>query len=230
VTVPVQPLPAPGERLADLRSHAYERTRRAIAMGELPPSIVIREGDLARQYAMSKTPVREALQQLHSEGFIRPAGAGRYVALELGPKQLSDIYQVREALVGLAARLAAEHRTRVDVARLEDLLEAIDRACEAEDDEEADALVRTFYHMLGDAGGNEYLSLTLARVTDLFRYKALAVTHPEWREQLRQDHRNLVDAIARQDVPRAEAFGRHIIAKSLALRIDDLRRNSEAAG
>ena len=224
------PSPDASERsIGQLSSQAYERIRSAIAAGELPPQVIIREADLARAYEMSRTPIREALQRLQSEGFIRPAGPGRYVALELDSKQLTDIYQVREVLVGLAARLAAQNRTRVDVAKLEDTIEAIDRACEAAADEEADDHVRTFYHALGEASGNEYLHLTLSRVTDLFRYKALAVTHPEWRGDFRQYHRSLVDAIAKQDSELAERIGREVIATSLAFRIQESASSASAA-
>jgi DNA-binding GntR family transcriptional regulator len=211
-------------QLEHLSRQAYDRIRTAIAEGQLPPSIAIREVDLVREYGMSRTPVREALHRLHGEGLIRPVAPGGYVAVELGPKELADIYQVRGVLVGLAARLAAQHRTRVDLARLEETLEELDRACETQASDRADELVRAFYHTIAGASGNEYLRTMLGRVTDLFRYKALAVTHPEWRDELRIEHRRLVEAIARQDPERAESVAHELIAKSLAIRIDDFRK------
>ncbi len=202
---------------------AYERIRTAIAEGQLPPAEVIREVDLVRDFGMSRTPVREALHRLHGEGLIKPVAPGGYVAIELGPKELRDIYEVREMLVGLAARLAAQRRTRVDLARLEDVLEALGRACDADATEEADELVRTFFHTIADAGGNDYLRATLGRLTNLFRYKALAVTHKAWRSDLSAWHRELVDAIADGDAERAEARGRALIAHGLTIRLVDLQ-------
>jgi DNA-binding GntR family transcriptional regulator len=207
-----------------LSSHAYERIRAEIAEGRLPPSVVIREVDLVKQYAMSRTPIREALHRLNGEGLIRRTAPGGYVAVELGPKELSDIYQVREVLVGLAAELAARNRSRVDIAHLEDALDAIDRACAVEAGDEADQHVRAFFHTIASASGNDYLRATLGRLNDFFRYKALAVTHPEWRDALRAQHLRLKDAIAEQNDELAGRLGRELIAQSLAIRIEGLRK------
>jgi DNA-binding GntR family transcriptional regulator len=203
----------------NLGLQAYERIRTAIAEGQLPPSLVIREIDLVREYGMSRTPIREALHRLHAEGLIRQVGPGGYVALELSPKQLTDIYQVREVLAGLAARLAAQHRSRVDLARLQDLLDALDQAFSAKEDEKGDQLVRAYWRAIAEASGNDYLRTTLARVTDLFRYKALAVTHPEWQGMLTERHRRVVEAIAAGDQERAEQETREIFVRSLEIRI-----------
>ena len=207
--------------LKNLSAQAYERIRSMIAEGRLPSSVVIREVDLVRLHGMTRSPVREALQRLHADGLIRQVWGG-YVALELDPAELTNIYQVRAVLVGLAAELAAQNRTRVDLAHLQDTLEAIDSACQRGADEEADNLVRAFYHALAAASGNEYLSATLGRVTDLFRYKALAVTHPEWRDLIRGDHLLLVDAIKKGNVEKAGRIARELIAKSLSIRIQSL--------
>src|SRR5579872_565666 len=209
-------------RLDHLSQQAYERIRSMIAEGQYPPSEVIREIDLVRNFQMSRTPVREALHRLEGEGLIRRITAGGFVAVELGRRELIAIYQVREVLVGLAASLAARNRTRIDLAHLEEALEAIDRACAFGEAEDADNRVREFYHSLAAASGNEYLRMTLGRLTDLFRYRALAVTHPEWRDMLAARHRSLVDSIAKQDAPRAEHVGRDLVARSLEIRLSEV--------
>jgi len=184
---------------------------------------VIREIDLVRSFEMSRTPIREALHRLDGEGLIRRVAPGGYVAVELGPKELVDIYQVREVLVGLAARLAAQHRSRVDLAQMEEALDAIGRACAEDKSAEADGHVRAFFHALTAASGNEYLRVTLGRLTDLFPLRALAVTRPEWRDQLDSRHRSLIDAIAKQDPDRAERIGRELVSRSLAIRLEELQ-------
>ncbi|HEY1728764.1 MAG TPA: GntR family transcriptional regulator [Candidatus Baltobacteraceae bacterium] len=207
--------------LDHLSQQAYERVRTMITEGHYPPSEVIREIDLVRNFQMSRTPVREALHRLEGEGLIRRTTAGGFVASELGRKELIDIYQVREVLVGLAARLAAQNRTRIDIAHLEEENDAIDRACAFSESEDADNRVRAFYHALAAASGNESLRKMLSRLTDLFRYRALSVTHPEWRDQLSARHRSLIDAIAKQDAARAEHAGRDLVSKSLEIRLSD---------
>jgi len=204
-----------------LSQQAYERVRSMITEGQYPPSEVIREIELVRHFQMSRTPVREALHRLEGEGLIRRTTSGGFVAVELGRKELIDIYQVREVLVGLAARLAAQYRTRIDIAHLEEENDAIDRACAFGEVEDADNRVRAFYHALAAASGNDILRKMLGRLTDFFRYRALSVTHPEWRDQLSARHRNLIDAIAKQDTARAERAGRELVSTSLEIRLLD---------
>lgn len=208
-------------RVDHLSQQAYDRVRAMITEGHYSPGVVIREIDLVRDFRMSRTPVREALHRLEGEGLIRRVTAGGFVADGLGRKELIAIYQVREVLVGLAARLAAQSRTRVDVARLEEENDAIDRACAFGESEDADNRVRSFYHALAEASGNEYLRKTLDRLNDLFRYRALAVTHPEWRDRLSAIHRDLIDAVAKQDAHRAEHIGRDLVSRSLEIRLSE---------
>ena len=205
----------------NLSNSAYERIRAEIAEGQLPPTVIIREVDLVRDYGMSRTPIREALNRLEGVGLIRRVASGGYVAVELGPKEFSDIYQVREVLVGLAAKLAATNRTRVDVAHLDDALDAVDRAIAMGLLDEADGHIRRIFHLIASASGNDYLHTTLGRLTDVFRYKALAVTHPEWRDMLRAQLKLLRDVIVAREPERAERIGRELIAKSLAIRLRD---------
>jgi DNA-binding GntR family transcriptional regulator len=211
-----------------LSRQAYERIRSMIAEGHYPPTEVMREIDLVRNFQMSRTPVREALHRLEGEGLIRRVTAGGFVAVELGRKELVAIYQVREVLVGLAASLAARNRTRIDIAHLEEGLEGIDRACAFGEAEDADNRMRAFCHSLAAASGNEYLRLALDRLTGFFRYRALAVTHPEWRDMLAARHRSLVDAIAKQDAQQAEHIGRTLIARALEIRLADRELRSSS--
>ena len=193
-----------------------------IISGAFPPSTPLREVDLVRLLEMSRTPIREALHRHHAEGLIAPLPVGGYVAVELGQKEMADIYQVREVLTGLAARLAAENRTRVDLAHLEDALDAMEAAASSDDMESLDSNIRKFFHVLSEASRNTYLHSLNVKVVDFFRYHALAVTHPDWLEVARRDNREIVDAISAQDADRAEKLARLHIAKALATRLKDL--------
>lgn len=182
----------------------------------------LREVDLVRLLGMSRTPIREALQRLQAEGLITPLDSGGYVAIELGQKEMADIYQVREVLTGLAARLAAENRKRVDLARLEDAIDAMEAAASGHDLELLDSCIRDFFHGLSEASKNAYLHSLNIKTVDFFRYHTLAVTHPDWLETARREIRMIVDAIAAQDPEQAEALARRHIAKALAQRQKDL--------
>jgi len=100
------------ERPRSLRDQIHERLRGAILSGELPPGEPIIEAALAATLGASRTPVREALRRLESEGLVEPRGLRGSVVRELRADEIVCIYEIRELLEGLAAQRAS--RTMVD--------------------------------------------------------------------------------------------------------------------
>ncbi len=194
-----------------------------IARGAYPPGIAIREVDLVRVLGVSRTPIREALHKLHADGLIKPLPVGGYTALELGRKELIDIYTVRGVLEGLSARQAAENRQGDDIIRLRQNLEAIDHALE--EDYAADEITpfRRFFRTIAQASRNDYLQAALNRVTELFNYRSLALTHPASYEQIRYRHSGIADAIIAQAAARSERLVRDYFAKALAVRLENIK-------
>ena len=96
---------------------AYDRLRQAIVRGELRPNERLIETDLAEQFAISRTPIREVFQRLGSEGLIVRVRRGWRVR-EHTPEEISEIYEARAALEGYAALLAAQRGTDEDLARI----------------------------------------------------------------------------------------------------------------
>ncbi len=101
----------------------YGRLRGAIIQGDIMAGSKISESELARAYGVSRSTVREALGRLESAYLVvRRANAGaRVVTLSLA--ELLEIYQVREAMEGMACRLAAENMSDEEIADLRQLLE-----------------------------------------------------------------------------------------------------------
>src|SRR5215467_704724 len=98
------------ERLKDLGNAGstvdavYGALRRGILEGELPPGLRLRSDVLANEFNVSRTPVREALRKLETEGLVVAARNG-LVVRELTEQDLTEIFHMREALEGMAARL-----------------------------------------------------------------------------------------------------------------------------
>ncbi len=98
----------------DLVDRVYGTLSDAICDGSLAPGQRITQEDIARQLAVSRQPVLQALRLLKKDGFVEDAaGRGLQVA-PLDPDWIRKVYQVRGALDGLAARLAARRRHRID--------------------------------------------------------------------------------------------------------------------
>src|SRR5689334_14247719 len=104
-----------GQRTED----AYDRVRSAILDGELPPGGVMSQVALAEELGISRTPLREALRMLQSEGLVDAERNRRVRVAPLSPADLEELYVMRVALEAQAIRLAVPRMSAEDLARLE---------------------------------------------------------------------------------------------------------------
>jgi DNA-binding GntR family transcriptional regulator len=111
---------SPALSSGSLRERAYNHLQRAIASGELPPDAAISEVVLSRQLKMSRTPVREAINQLVAEGLLEQTPNRGTLVVRLRRQDVIELYELREALEVYAARKAAQMALRpADVERWE---------------------------------------------------------------------------------------------------------------
>ena len=101
-------------------SDAYSLLLAAIDFGEFRPGDRLVETELADRFGVSRTPVREALQRLETQGVVARDGRSLFVA-SLDHDQLGELYVVRAELEGLAARLAAQHAAPEEIAVLKEM-------------------------------------------------------------------------------------------------------------
>jgi DNA-binding GntR family transcriptional regulator len=107
-----------------LSHRVYEYLLPLILKGELAPGSSLREGKLAAELGVSRTPIREALHRLAEYGVVEIRANYGAVVRRLGVQELGHVHQIREALEGLAAELAVGRLTEADFRRLEALAEA----------------------------------------------------------------------------------------------------------
>jgi DNA-binding GntR family transcriptional regulator len=117
---PVAPV---AETLAD---RTYRAVQDAIAAGDLRPGEKVTERGLAERFAVSPTPVREAIRRLEQDGLIERAGPRTVVVAKIGDAAIRDLAEVEVALRGLVARFAARHATKGQLVRLDALLDTAD--------------------------------------------------------------------------------------------------------
>ncbi len=133
---------------------AYSLILEAIDTGIYKPGNRLVESELAERFGVSRTPIREALQRLETQSLLTRDGRSLVVA-SLDHSQLSELYVVRGALEGLAARLAARHSTPEERAVLGDMLEA-DRKL-VDDPEAMSRANRRFHKQIHLASHNRFL-------------------------------------------------------------------------
>ncbi|MBX6342310.1 MAG: GntR family transcriptional regulator [Thermomicrobiaceae bacterium] len=213
----IGPIDRLGESLA--RS-AYATLRDAITRGAIPPGARLREQDLAQRLGVSRTPVREALRQLSSEGLVRLVPGRGALVTDLDPRTLREIYAVRAALEGMAAGLAAGRIAPPALGLLEGLVALMGDLVAAGDDERLREANQRFHATIAEESGNHYLARLLRDMEpQLERFRFIALRVPSRRAEAHREHVALFEAIRRGDAAEAERQARLHAERALAWRL-----------
>jgi DNA-binding GntR family transcriptional regulator len=207
--------PEAGERFEaplPLSELIFRHIGRSIVEGTLRPNQRLVETQLCADYGCSRSPLREAIRMLAAEGLvtITPRKGARVAALT--PKALRDVFEVRVMLEGLAARLAAEHRSEEDLVELEGLSARMREAVNSGDPNRFFALNNTFHEALARIGGNSYLaSLQETAANRTFLPLFLFLSDAQHLRAAVAAHEEIVAAIRQADSLDAEqCMWRHI--------------------
>ncbi|MFE7116312.1 GntR family transcriptional regulator [Streptomyces sp. NPDC057654] len=196
---------------------AYELLRSQIVHWQIPPGAHLSEVQLAERLAVSRTPLRQAIQRLAHEGLIRMTpGRGAQVS-EIALQDVVHLFQMREALEPYAARLCARRPDRARFAALRADFET--QRAELEGDGPADGDYTRYYELIGrldkavdEVAGNPYLVTSLAGLRGhLQRLRQIARRRPARMLRTVTEHLSICAAIEEGDESRAaEATAVHI--------------------
>ncbi len=194
----------------------------AIDRGDFRPGDRLVESELADRFGVSRTPVREALQRLETQALLTRDGRSLIVA-SLNHDQMAELYAVRTELEALAARLAAQHAAREEVAVLGAMVEE-DRALLGD----ARALARAnrrFHGQIHLASHNRYLVQQLGMVHRSMALMATTSLAAEGRgEAALSEHADIVAAIAARDGDRAADTLRQHLSIAFEVRLREEAR------
>jgi DNA-binding GntR family transcriptional regulator len=188
------------EAAPDLVERVYEKLIDAISDGSLAPGQRITQEQLARQLAVSRQPVLQALRLLKKDGFVQDApGRGLQVAA-LDAQWTRNVYQVRGALDALAARLAAGRRFRIAPA----VIAEGRRAARGDDVRAMIAADLAFHSALYAAAGNPLIEQSAhLHWRHLRRVMGAVLQQMGQRQAVWDEHQAIADAIAAGDATTA---------------------------
>lgn len=190
--------------------------RRAILEGEIPAGKKISEPELATAYGVSRGSLREAIGKLENCNLVtrKPNIGARIVGFSTA--QLMEIYQVREAMEGMAARLAAENMSAEEIARLQHILEQHKAEIDQRHNYSQHDVDLDFHFSIIQGSKNSRLIRMLCQdLYDLVRFYRFRLKSGLSRsEQAFQEHNLIVAAIERHDGEMAETLMRHHIRAS----------------
>jgi DNA-binding GntR family transcriptional regulator len=206
-----QDLPQPRPQSAS--AAAADVIRNAIFDGTLAPGRRLKEEELAAVFGLSRTPVREAILVLHTEGLLEAArNRGAYVRA-YDPEELDDIYKLRALLESYAAQEAAP---RLTANRVAELRESCRRFAALSPSTDLQALVaeNAFFHqMILEAAGSKRLVEMVRKVTELpLVYKSYVWYSHEQKLASEHYHVQLTNALEKREGDRAAAIMReHVL-------------------
>jgi GntR family transcriptional regulator, vanillate catabolism transcriptional regulator len=199
----------------------YRNLREAIISGDLPPNTRIVEGEFARLLGVSRTPLREALSRLEIDGLVSQEPGTGYSTNDT-QRQLEDIFHLRKALEGYAARLVAETATAGLVDRLRVNIKQ-DRALKLKQTDARAQLDEAFHGLINDACPSAKVRERVIGVCDCMLGRNQMPIRPT-REVVKtflDDHERLADAIAARDGDAAEAAVHAHLSRTLTLLLAD---------
>ena len=207
------PTPTPAGSLAE---RAYDLFRDGLRTGAFRPGQRLLETELAEQLGMSRTPLREAIRRLQSEGLVAHLPARGLCVAIYDAAEVDELYVMREALEGTAARLAAQHAGGAEIALLQGILaqeQGLVGMAAAEQN-------RRFHRALHQAAHNRYLLRSLSAISDaLLLLGPTTLELPGRAAAALEEHGRIVAAIARRDSAAAEQAARAHIAAAHAARL-----------
>ena len=196
------------KRQPTLSEQAYNQIKDAICQGSVAPGDILSENQIAQQLGMSRTPVREALRALASEGFVEIRnGIGAYVK-PLSSKDMEDLYEVRCLLEMQAIKTSIYRISNDEIDDLTRRFQAIYDACEQGDSPaqgEFSELDWELHSLLVDRCTNNYIKEIVAgNNSNLRRYQSLSVNvRGDVHESARQ-HLEILRVLRSRDLDKLE--------------------------
>jgi DNA-binding GntR family transcriptional regulator len=208
----------------------YHTLHSAIVEGHLDPGDSLIEWHVARQFGTSRTPVREALLRLESEGLAYRVPRRGLVVRLITEHEVLEVYAVRIALEGLAGREAALEAQPSDVAQLRWVNQRLAEAIQRGESASIPLVTNEFHQALATAAHNTMLRRFIVQAQDWTRQVGTpTVGLPGRRLAAVKEHEGLIDAIAAHDADTAERLAREHIATGREFQLATLRMKQRRA-
>lgn len=200
---------------------AYIKLLDALRAGRIGPGDRLRETELAEQFGVSRTPVREAIRQLEADGIVTHIPRQGASIRTLDYAEVMDLYEMRAVLEGTAARLAARAASDIEIDELFDMNNAL---AEVGHGPEAFVLNRQFHAAILDAAKNRFLSRSIKTMQKaLMILGPTTLTEPDRFEKAAREHMDILEAIKARNGQRAESAMRTHIETAQRVRVRALR-------
>jgi len=182
-----------------------DRLRDQIYQHELTPGDAIDEMALCERFGISRTPLREALKVLDSEGLIELIPRRGSFVRSMDIEELNELFPVMVVLEGLCAREAVENCEPQDLLQLEKMHEKLERFAEQGDIDGYYEQNFVFHQAVQDLSGNKWLQRVIGDLRKVLRLaRHMQLTIPGRLEASLEEHRQVMKAFSKNDPDMAD--------------------------
>lgn len=200
---------------------AYEQIYQAIIRGEIKPGDRLRETDLAEQIGLSRTPIREAIRKLESDGIVEHQPRVGAMVKKLSQQEIVELYEMRIVIEQTAAQMAAKHISDAEVATLRAINAEI---AEGDTPDVSAKLNRDFHDCILHAARNRYLALSFQGLAHQFVLLGATTIESQSRvSEVVEQHDEIVQALQDRDPEAVTVAMRAHMETSLRHRLKGLR-------
>lgn len=207
----------------DLGWAAYLKLKEAIEDGQITPGTRVTEVELSDRLKMSRTPIREAIYRLEVEGLLSHEPRRGLVVTQPDHQMVVELYTMREALEGTAARLAAQHATEAELATLAEINHQEPGLYDQP--RMLSRLNRRFHALITMSAHNRYLLKSLENMASTTALLPTMLNLEGRPEQAYLEHKAILDAIVNRAADAAEEAARAHIRSAGRWRIELISRS-----
>jgi DNA-binding GntR family transcriptional regulator len=195
-----------------------DKIRKMIMAGELKEGDKVKEDEICLSMGISKTPLREALKVLSTEGLVRLVpNHGAYI-YRFTHEEIKEMFDVMIALEGVCARTVAEKMTDTDCASLEELLKKMEESIQRNDRKDYFHYNNLYHSFVQKLAGNHTLNQIIDGLSQkilLYRFETLS--SPERLRESLEEHRTLQKAFRMRDIEGAENVMKNHLKKAMEI-------------
>ena len=201
------------------KENVYKELKLKIFNEEIPPGTWLIERELCEKYNLSRTPVREILRILASDGLITLEPTKRYSVRKLGFEEIVEIFHARESVEGMAARLSCLRGDQDFLSKIEKIKNQLERIDIDKDTYRGMETGHRLHNTIIKAAGNKILYGFYEKLNNLAALtRNLTVRSVEIERNSRNDHIAIAQAILEKDEEKCEhAMREHIKTTCLLL-------------
>ena len=168
--------------------------------GFLEPGTKLLENKLALEMHVSRTPVREAIQKLAAEGFIKVTPNQTLIVTEVSLEDVKEVLQIRGVLEGLAARIAAEKINKQEIEELEEIVTQMGLYVTKKDLTSYCKVDDEFHNLILNICGNKWIINIRDNLGNIiYRYRIKSLSVPGRLKCSLEEHRKIMESLKKHN-------------------------------